>query len=358
MAPSKPETGPAPETGSASGESERQAQGLHLPVADQAGAQLHALLGGAPANFCVMAGQLGASLGDHSVLLSRIGRDVWGQQAIERLRSLPVDTGFMQVDPAAETGRVDVSFRDGQPQYRIHDPAAWDFMEADGEWIALAARAGVLCFGSLAQRGPVSCAAILRLIAATSAGCVRIFDVNLRAPFYSAAVLANSLSLATVVKLNDEEVPRVLELLGLQGISRPDPGEVNVASAGVMLDSLHELHTESLRQSAQRLLDAFTGIDLVAITRGAHGSLLVRRNEWHTHPGFAVAVVDTIGAGDAFTAALAHSLLRGASLAELNEIGNRCGSWLATQSGAMPPLLDEVRRHILASLGDDVPSGQ
>jgi len=85
---------------------------------------------------------------------------------------------------------------------------------------------------------------------------------------------------------------------------------------------------------------------MVAITRGGHGSLLVRRDEWHEHPGYPVKVADTIGAGDAFTAALTHYLLRGAGLATLNEAGNRWGGWVASQAGAMPALSDDLRKEI------------
>jgi fructokinase len=88
----------------------------------------------------------------------------------------------------------------------------------------------------------------------------------------------------------------------------------------------------------------------VAITRGGQGSLLVTREEWHEHPGIATKVADTIGAGDAFTAAMTHYLLRGADLATLNEAGNRWGAWVASQSGAMPNLRDEVRAGIAAAI--------
>jgi fructokinase len=136
-------------------------------------------LGGAPANFSVMA----ARLGNHAVLLSRIGRDDLGRMALETLQPLPVDTSFVETDPAHETGRVTVSFRADQPQYTIHHPAAWDFMELTEEWLRLAERADALCFGSLAQRSPESQQTIQTLAAQTSSKCVRVFDANLRTPF-------------------------------------------------------------------------------------------------------------------------------------------------------------------------------
>jgi fructokinase len=78
--------------------------------------------------------------------------------------------------------------------------------------------------------------------------------------------------------------------------------------------------------------------------------LLVTRGEWHRHPGFPTQVADTIGAGDAFTAAMAHYLLHGAELPVLNEAGNRWGSWVASQSGAMPALSDATRAEIDAAI--------
>jgi fructokinase len=287
-------------------------------------------LGGAPANFTVMAGQLGS----HAALLSRIGRDDPGRTAVDRLDPLPADASFLQVDPAHETGRVTVYFEDGQPRYTIHQPAAWDFLELTDEWVQLAERADALCFGSLAQRCIESRQTIQTLVAQSSAACIRIFDVNLRTPFYSGEVIQESLELATVVKMNDAEVPLVLGLLGLPVEEAP------------AIDELHVL--DALRQGAVRLLAEFPALSMVAVTRGAQGSLLVTREEWHAHAGIQVRVADTIGAGDAFTAALTHYMLRGADLATLNEAGNRWGAWVASQVGAMPELPDEVRAGIAA----------
>jgi fructokinase len=288
-------------------------------------------LGGAPANFTVMAGRLG----NHAVLLSRIGRDDLGRMALDRLEPLPADTSFVETDPAHETGRVTVYFQDSQPHYTIHQPAAWDFLELSDEWVRLAERADAICFGSLAQRNHESRQTLQTLAAQTSSKCVRVFDVNLRAPFYSGEVIQESLELATVMKMNDAEVPLVLGLLGL-------PVEDGTDSTHAEPQGLESERLGAERRSAERLLSEFPILQLVAVTRGGHGSLLVTRDEWHAHPGLPVKVADTIGAGDAFTAALTHYLLRGADLATLNEAGNRWGGWVASQSGAMPPLSDEV----------------
>jgi fructokinase len=278
-------------------------------------------LGGAPANFTVMA----ARLGNRAIILSRIGNDDLGLEAVRRLNPLPVDTGYLQLDSEFETGRVTVSFVNGQPSYVIHQPTAWDSMELSTDWVQLAGRADVVCFGSLAQRSLESRRTIQALVAKTSPRCIRIFDVNLRAPFFSVETIRQSLELATLVKMNDAEVPLVLSLLGLNR----EHGQ-----------------QDALRLGAGRLLLEFPSLQMVAVTRGDHGSLLVTREQWHDHPGYPVIVADTIGAGDAFTAALAHYLLSGADLATLNEAGNRWGGWMATQSGAMPALPDSVRTEI------------
>jgi fructokinase len=302
-----------------------QHSGLAAIPIDESGT--FGLLGGAPANFTVMAGRLG----NHAAVLSRIGRDDLGRKAVGLLDPLPADTSHLQIDPVHETGRVSVSLKDGQPEYIIHQPAAWDSMELSDEWVQLATRADAICFGTLAQRSVESRQTIQTLAAQTSSGCVRIFDVNLRQPFFSSEVVQESLELASVVKMNDAEVQQVLNLLGL-----PVDGERTV---GV------------LRRSAERLLAEFPTLQTVAITRGPHGSLLVTRDEWHEHPGISAQVADTIGAGDAFTAAMAHYMLRGADLETLNEAGNRWGAWVASHAGAMPPLADPERVAIATAIG-------
>jgi fructokinase len=274
-------------------------------------------LGGAPANYTVMAGRLG----DHAAILSRIGNDDLGEQALDVLKPFPVDRSQLQTDPEQPTGRVTVELQDGQPSYIIHQPVAWDFFELTKGWLAEIAKADAVCFGSLAQRSEQSRRTVHSLVQATRPDCQRIFDVNLRAPFYSAEIVRDSLALASVMKMNDVEVPLVLELLGLPG-------------------------AETLRKGAEQLLGQFPQLSLVAITRGGEGSLLVGRSGWDEHPGVPIKVADTIGAGDAFTAAMTHYLLRGAPLKVLNEAGNRWGSYIASQSGAMPSLDQGIIRKI------------
>jgi fructokinase len=230
------------------------------------------------------------------------------------------------VDPELPTGRVTVELTEGQASYTFHQPVAWDNLTLTPEWLRAAESADAVCFGSLAQRDARSRETIHALVRATGSECERIFDVNLRAPYYSAEILRESLKLASVVKMNDAEVPVVAGLLGL--------------AAGPV----------ALHAGADLVLAAFPNLKLVAITRGGEGSLLVGRSAWHEHPGIRIQVADTIGAGDCFTAAMTHYLLRGAPLETLNEAGNRWGSYVASQSGAMPPISPETLRRITAEI--------
>ena len=297
-------------------------------------------LGGAPANFAVMAGRLG----NRAAILSRIGHDDLGRDAIRRLDPMPVETGFLQVDPAHHTGRVTVSISAGEPNYTIHQPAAWDFLELSDEWVQLVGRANAICFGSLAQRNQESRQTIQTLVAGSADTCIRVFDVNLRAPYYSSEVLQESLELATVAKLNGGEMRQMMELLDLQIDEEP----VNSPSSPGVEGG--RLGAGFLGWAAGRLLTEFAGLQMVAVTRGDHGSVLITRDEMDEHPGFPVKLIDAIGAGDAFTAAMTHYLLRGASLSIMNDAGNRWGAWIASQPGAMPALPDTVRDEIASAI--------
>ncbi len=294
-------------------------------------------LGGAPANFAVMASRLGS----HGIIASRIGEDELGRAALEMLGSMPVDTRYVQQDSVQPTGSVSVELVGGQPYYTIHEPVAWDFLEVTPAWRELAGRADAVCFGGLAQRSALARETIHAFLAATRPECVRVFDVNFRKPFVSEDAVRASLKRATILKLNDGEMPDLLAIVGL-----PEAAEGESEADQVRVDWL--------AQSAKRLLEAWP-MRLVAITLGAHGSLLVTREHVARHSGVATKVADTVGAGDAFTAALTTYYLQVDSLSleglrVLNEAGNRWGSWVASQAGAMPRLPNDVRERIGAEI--------
>jgi fructokinase len=276
-------------------------------------------LGGAPANFAVMAGRLG----DHAVIASRLGTDKLAEEARAVLDALPVDCDFLQADAEFATGTVTVTLSGGEPHYTFNAPVAWDRLAMTPEWNELAARADAVCFGTLAQRDLVSRAAILTFLDATRPGCLRVFDVNLRAPHWSGEVLVEGLGRATILKLNESEMPQVL------------------VATGVCPQPPAEQDEDALLSGARMLLERYP-MHMVCVTMGGAGSLLVTPEAHHRHHGLAATVRDTVGAGDSFTAALIHYYLEGAALPVMNEAGNRWGAWMAGQTGAMPPLAAET----------------
>ena len=263
-------------------------------------------LGGAPSNFAYVSRLLGAE----AAVASRVGRDALGAEAVEKLERAGLSTRHIQLDEEHPTGTVGCRIGEGgEPHFNVNQNSAWDYLEWTREWEGLAASASVVCFGTLGQRHPAARATVLSFLEATNAGALRLFDVNLRHSFFTPEMLARSLGLATVVKLNVGELETAAAMLGL-GAS----GEGETAGA--------------LRRRF--------GLRLVAVTRGSRGSLLVSEDGADEHAGFPARVVDTIGCGDAFAAALAHCLRRGAPLALANEVANRVGAWVSTQPGATP----------------------
>lgn len=263
-------------------------------------------LGGAPANFAYFA----SLLGEEGIVASRVGRDDLGDRAMDRIAGLGLSTDAIQRDDAHPTGTVDVTLGpDGQPEFTINGQVAWEHMAWTPGWAALAARADAVCFGTVCRHQADSTATVTAFLEALRPNALRIFDVNLRQDRYAPALLNESLQRAHVVKLNDEELRTVCPLLDLGG---EDP--------------------ESM---ARQLLKAYA-LEVVCVTRGAQGSLLVTASETVAHAGVPVDVVDTIGAGDAFTAVLAIGYLRGVPLERVGEAANRLGAWVASQSGAMP----------------------
>lgn len=265
-------------------------------------------LGGAPANFAYHAHALGAE----SLVVSRVGRDDLGRDLVEHLNALGLVTSGISVDPAAPTGTVSVTLDPtGQPTYTIHTDVAWDFLEAGPEVLRAAAGADAVCFGTLAQRHPVARDSIRRVLQATRPEALRIFDINLRQRFWSREVIVESLALANVLKLNDEELPILMDLLGWP--CEDDQG--------------------LMARLAQRF-----DLRAVALTRGARGSLLWTADRSWNWPGSDLKVADTVGAGDSYTTALALGLLSGKSPEDILRIAHRVADFVCTQPGATPPM--------------------
>lgn len=270
-------------------------------------------LGGAPANFAYHCQALGAK----AAVISRVGNDPRGLEVRRRFQQMGLPLTGLQVDTSRPTGTVSVALgNEGIPSYVIHEHVAWDQIEASADALELVRRADVVCFGSLAQRSEPARRAIQQLVDAAPPHAWRVLDVNLRQNFFNREVIEHSLQLASVLKLNDHELPQLAQMFGLAGTDR-----------------------SRIEQLAQHF-----GLDVLALTRGAAGSLLYRSGHWAEGAAEAVSVKDTVGAGDAFTAALCVGLLHGLELEEINRAANRIAAFVCGSSGAMPTLPDSLRR--------------
>ena len=267
-----------------------------------------ARFGGAPANFACHASRLGAEVS----LLSAVGADDRGDEAMAILRSFAIDTPLIQKIDSAPTGSVGVSLDTaGKPTFTLHEESAWDrvaWTETLNERIA---QVDAVYFGTLGQRKEESRATIRKaLAAARGRGIIRVLDVNLRRPFFDKALLRESIALASVLKLSDDELGEVLAACDIV------PGVTPEAT---------------LRD----LLTRF-GLDLVVMTRGAEGAVLVSATEVVDQPGIPTIVCDTVGAGDSFTAALTVGLLRGEGHAATLKKACEIASAVCSQHGAVP----------------------
>ena len=269
-------------------------------------------LGGAPANFAYHACALGAD----ARVISRVGNDPAGHEIVARLEKLGVPTDCIERDDAAPTGTVTVEIgADGQPQFTIHTNVAWDQITGEARGRLAVSTADAVCFGTLAQRSEPSRGTIRSLVNSTPKTSLRILDINLRQHYYSPQLIGESLALANVLKVSDAELPRVAEMFGLAGDERA--------------------------QIAQ--LAARFGQRVIAYTRGERGSLLYAKGRWAEHRGVPVQVVDTVGAGDAFTAAMTIGLLAGWALEEINRRANEIAAYVCSCAGATPVLPQHLR---------------
>jgi fructokinase len=276
------------------------------------------ILGGAPANFAYMANVLG----NVGIVASRVGNDELGWKACHVVEERGMESSYLQHDKLHETGTARVLLEPGgQPKFTIRESVAWDFLEWTPAWQELSARADVVCFGPLAQRSPTSAETIERFLLNTPAKTLRICDANLRKPFYAADMLRKSFQFADVLKLNDEELLRVSSLLGIG-----DEGE-----------------EEELAATLLREFD----LELICVTKGARGSLLVSKTRAVRHTGLSVEVADAIGAGDAFTACVAHYYVQSRPLEQISESANRFAAWVTTQVWAAPFISPDQLEEIL-----------
>ena len=269
-------------------------------------------LGGAPANFAYHA----SALGGEGLIVSCVGSDRLGDEMLEQLGNLSLDCKYVASDLEHPTGTSSVKVgAEGNPSFTIQENVAWDFIPKSQQLMELSKGINAVTFGTLAQRSEVSRATIRAFIRKIPSSVLCIFDINLRQAFYSREVIEWSLQACDVLKLNEEELQVLARLLSMEG------------------DELQLLCEISGRFN----------LELIALTKGAGGSLMYSQERIYTHEGYKTEVVDTVGSGDAFTAALALGMLSGSDLRAINDYANSVASFVCSKRGATPPLPDDSK---------------
>lgn len=263
-------------------------------------------MGGAPANFAFHAKQAGCE----SLIISAVGNDIEGEELLQLLKTQSSETRLIQKNNFP-TGMVTVSVNShGQPQYNIHEGVAWDHIDFDTQTKTAIYLVDAVCFGSLAQRNPVSAAAIQQLLALVKPDCLKVFDINLRQQYYSKPIIETSLQFADVLKLNDEELPVLAVFFDLDG---------------------------NIENQLYQLMIRFQ-LKFLVYTMGARGSIVFSETESSIMDAPKIKVTDTVGAGDSFTAVFTSGILLGFPLAEVHRKAGEVASFVCTQKGACPIL--------------------
>lgn len=272
------------------------------------------VLGGAPLNVaCHAHALLRGSSGGESVVASRVGADLSGDEVIRELARRQIATDYVQRDATHPTSTVDVELDAGQPTYTFAPDIAWDHLEFSPAWAELAARCHAVCFGALAQRSRQSRETIWQFLDAAPQA-IRLFDVNLRQNFYDQESILEGCRRATLVKLNEHELPIVADLL--------------------------ELNDGPPQEQLQRMIEQFQ-LDAAVLTRGERGTLLVLPDEVIDPPPvtyLAAANADAVGAGDACSAAVLVGFLLKLSNTRIAALANLLGAYVASQPGATPDI--------------------
>jgi len=216
-----------------------------------------------------------AHLGWDAALISRVGEDEDGNRVVAALAEHGVDTSLVERDPQLPTGTVDVALGGGGHTFAISKRAAWDAIAGPDRL----PNHDAVVYGTLAARSTISRETLQRLLKLSNS--LRVWDANLRPPDVSRSVVRETLHAAHLAKLSAEELAEVGDLLGLGGEPAPWFG-------------------------------GLPALRWICVTRGEDGAEMWdwRGRVWHAEAE-PVDAEDTVGAGDAFLAALVDGMVRG-----------------------------------------------
>lgn len=267
-------------------------------------------LGGAPANFAYHVSQFG-----HDALaISAVGNDALGDETLEALNARHLQHLMPRVD--YPTGTVQVTLDDdGIPTYVIREGVAWDNIPFTAELEDVAQNTRAVCFGSLAQRSPVSRATIQAFLNAMPKDSLKIFDINLRQNFYNKEIIREALTACNILKINDEEL--------------------------VLIGRLFEHPGLDIENKCWLLLGKYN-LNMLVLTCGVNGSYVFTPGSVSFQETPTVEVADTVGAGDSFTGTFVSGLLAGKSIEETHRLAVGVSAYVCTCKGAMPKLPQEL----------------
>lgn len=269
------------------------------------------VLGGAPFNFAYHVNQFGLN----SLVISAIGNDKLGQKLEADVKEKNVP--YMLEHLNLPTGVVNIKEVDGKPRYDILTERAWDYIPNTEQLKEIAANTKAACFGSLAQRSETSRNSILAFLDAMPSDALRIFDINLRQKWYTEEVIKTSLQKANVLKINDDELLIIQRMFGYIDITQ---------------------------ENTCRLIMRDYQLDMLILTCGDKGSYIFTKDEMSYLSTNDIEVVDTVGAGDSFTASFIASMIKGKTIHEAHRIAVNVSAFVCTQAGATPIIPNNLKK--------------
>ncbi len=266
----------------------------------------HKKIGGAPLNVALRL----QSLGTQATIISRIGDDKDGTLSLKYIEDSGIDISNIQIDTIYKTGCVNVSLdNNGSASYTIEAPVAWDKIEANDQNVKIVKSSDAFIFGSLVCRDEITKNTLVSLLKHAT---FKVFDVNLRPPFYSMNLLLTLMHTSDFIKCNDDELNEICAALGFTSATL----------------------TEQIK-----FLSQHTQTKQICVTKGKDGATLFYNNQFYNNSGYPVKVADTVGAGDSFLATLIDHLLN--EITPKKALNHACavGSLVASKEGANPKIM-------------------
>ena len=270
-------------------------------------------IGGAPFNVAAHLSKLGAE----SYILTGVGNDENGRKALESTHDLGIKTDFISTTVNYPTGTVTVKIENGHPSYIIHEDSAWDYISLCDSGLdrLIEEPWDLLAYGTLAQRTKEN-RNLLDQIRIRGHFSAIFYDVNLRQHYFKPEWILSSFEAATIVKINDEEALFLANLLYNRNMEE--------------------------EEFADMIMGEFD-LDIVCVTFGADGAGIMTEEGWIKVPGEEASVVDTVGAGDSFSAEFLYSLYTGCTPEESARRGCIMGAYVASCAGAVPEYSEELK---------------